>query len=173
MSIEAHWFWHVGFCRKDPDAPCIIKPASTAPGDIDLATTLRPNQCRRFNGGRAADLAASAAKCVKRLYPRAHPCKLDAGVFHQGRVERMAVHSPSDGWIGTSLLRKEDARHLLGHGMFIADIRVPGLQEIAFVRSQMAHARVRQITVPADAAGRVFTLADLGPLNILEAGPEL
>jgi carbon-monoxide dehydrogenase large subunit len=85
----------------------------------------------------------------------------------------MAVHLPSEGWIGASMLRKEDARHLLGHGMFVADVRMPGLQDIAFVRSQMAHARVRQITVPAEAAGRVFTLADLGPLNILEAGPEL
>src|SRR5258706_207615 len=85
----------------------------------------------------------------------------------------MASHSPSDGWIGASLLRKEDARHLHGHGMFIADVRMPGVQDIAFVRSQMAHAIVRQITKPAADAGNVFTLDDLGPLNILEAGPEL
>jgi carbon-monoxide dehydrogenase large subunit len=85
----------------------------------------------------------------------------------------MAGHSPSEGWIGASLLRKEDARHLLGHGMFIADIRMPGMQDVAFVRSQMAHATVRQITKPDGDVGNVFTLADLGPLNILEAGPEL
>src|ERR1043165_6622933 len=85
----------------------------------------------------------------------------------------MASHSPSEGWIGASLLRKEDARHLLGHGMFIADLRMPGVQDVAFVRSQMAHAVGRQITKPAADAGNVFTLADLGPLNILEAGPEL
>ena len=57
----------------------------------------------------------------------------------------MADHAPSDGWIGASLLRKEDARHLLGHGMFIADIRMPGMQDVAFVRSQMAHAEVRRV----------------------------
>ncbi len=85
----------------------------------------------------------------------------------------MAGHAASDSWIGARLLRKEDARHLYGHGAFIADIRMPGLQDIAFVRSQRAHARVRQIVKPPDAAGRVFTLADIGPLNILEAGPEL
>jgi carbon-monoxide dehydrogenase large subunit len=85
----------------------------------------------------------------------------------------MAVHAPSEGWIGANLLRKEDARHLLGHGMFIADIRMPGLQDVAFVRSQMAHAQVRQIGKPQGAADRVFTLADIGPLKILEAGPEL
>ena len=85
----------------------------------------------------------------------------------------MAAHAPSNGWIGASLLRKEDARHLAGAGMFIADIRLPGLQDVAFVRSQMAHARVRKIGKPEDAAARVFTLGDLGNLNILEAGPEL
>src|SRR5215813_7868586 len=76
-------------------------------------------------------------------------------------------------WIGASLLRKEDARHLHGHGMFIADTNMPGTQEIAFVRSQRAHANVRHVTKPPEAAGRVFTLADIGPINILEAGPEL
>ena len=77
------------------------------------------------------------------------------------------------GWIGASLLRKEDARHLHGHGMFIADVRVPGVQDVAFVRSQMANARVRRIVKPAEAAARVFALSDIGPVKVLEAGPEL
>jgi len=76
-------------------------------------------------------------------------------------------------WIGASLLRKEDARHLHGHGMFIADISMPGTQEIAFVRSQRAHANVRHVTKPSELTARVFTLADIGQINILEAGPEL
>ena len=84
----------------------------------------------------------------------------------------MAAHSPTEGWIGASLLRKEDARHLNGHGMFIADVRMPGMQDIAFVRSQMAHAAVRQVTKPEGETSAVFTLDDLGPLNVLEAGPE-
>jgi carbon-monoxide dehydrogenase large subunit len=77
------------------------------------------------------------------------------------------------GWIGASLLRKEDARYLHGHGMFIADVHLPGVQDVAFVRSPMAHARIRRVVKPADAAARVFTLADIGPVNVLEAGPEL
>src|SRR4029079_7746940 len=85
----------------------------------------------------------------------------------------MAVSSPSDCWIGASVLRKEDARHLFGHGMFIADIRMPGVQDVAFVRSDMANAVVRRVLRPPGTAGHVFTLADIGPLNILEAGPEL
>jgi carbon-monoxide dehydrogenase large subunit len=77
------------------------------------------------------------------------------------------------GWIGASLLRKEDARYLFGHGMYVADVHVPGVQDVAFVRSPLANARVRQVSKPADAAARVFTLADIGPINVLEAGPEL
>ena len=74
----------------------------------------------------------------------------------------MASHAPSDGWIGARLLRKEDARHLNGAGMFIADIRLPGMQDVAFVRSQMAHARVRGLTKPDNSAGRVFS----GPFSV-------
>ena len=79
----------------------------------------------------------------------------------------------AEGWIGASLLRKEDARHLYGHGMFIADVQVPGVQDVAFVRSPLAHARVRRVSKPAHAAARIFTLADIEPIKILEAGPEL
>jgi hypothetical protein len=52
----------------------------------------------------------------------------------------MAAHTPADGWIGAGPLRKEDERFLNGAGMYVADIRMPGVQDIAFVRSQMAHA---------------------------------
>jgi carbon-monoxide dehydrogenase large subunit len=85
----------------------------------------------------------------------------------------MNDHGKVAGWIGTSLLRKEDARHLSGRGQFIADVHLPDVQDIAFVRSQMANARVRRISKPAGASGRVFTLDDIGPISILEAGPEL
>src|SRR6476660_6318420 len=85
----------------------------------------------------------------------------------------MSDRAKAEGWIGASLLRKEDARHLSGRGMFIADVNVPGMQDVAFVRSQLANANVRQVTKPPEAARKIFTLADLGPINILEAGPEL
>ena len=85
----------------------------------------------------------------------------------------MKEQAGGSGWIGASLLRKEDARYLFGRGMFIADVNVPGVRDLAFVRSEMAHAWVRRVVKPADAAGQVFTLADLGPINVLEAGPEL
>ncbi len=85
----------------------------------------------------------------------------------------MSSRNGSGGWIGASMLRKEDARHLHGRSTFIADIAMPGVQDIAFVRSRMASALVRRVTKPSDGAARVFTLTDIGPINVLEAGPEL
>jgi carbon-monoxide dehydrogenase large subunit len=85
----------------------------------------------------------------------------------------MSHHDEPDGWIGRSLLRKEDNRHLLGASTFVGDIRMPGMQDIAFVRSGSAHARVVDIEKPAGLEQRVYTLADLGPIRSLDSGPEM
>ncbi len=63
--------------------------------------------------------------------------------------------------IGASLPRKEDDRHLRGRGQFVSDIRMPGIAEVVFVRSPHANARIRGISMPPEARGRVFTAADL------------
>src|ERR1700757_483885 len=63
--------------------------------------------------------------------------------------------------VGASLLRREDDRHLRGRGEFVSDIRLPGTQEVVFLRSPHAHARIRSITAPPAARGSVFTAADL------------
>lgn len=84
----------------------------------------------------------------------------------------MAEHA-ANGWIGARLLRKEDARHLAGQGCFVADIRVAGLQDVAFVRSPMAHAFLKGVVVPEPFRDRVFTHEALGAVNVIQAGPEL
>lgn len=65
--------------------------------------------------------------------------------------------------IGRPVPRREDSRHLEGRGRFVADLALPGLQEVAFVRSQVAHGRVREVVAPDGSAGRVWTGADLAP----------
>ncbi len=65
------------------------------------------------------------------------------------------------GGIGESILRHEDARHLFGEGEFVGDIRLPGTRDVAFVRSPLAHARVRGVTKPSGHDGEIFTAADL------------
>ncbi|MCK9913427.1 xanthine dehydrogenase family protein molybdopterin-binding subunit [Microbacteriaceae bacterium K1510] len=63
--------------------------------------------------------------------------------------------------IGSSRLRLEDDRYLRGRGRFVADIRLPGMMDVAFVRSPLAHARVRGIAKPAGQEDAVFVMSDL------------
>ena len=73
--------------------------------------------------------------------------------------------TPRRNGVGARLLRREDTRHLNGRGTFVSDLRLPGLQEVAVLRSQMAHGRIVGVRKPDDApADSVWTAADLEPL---------
>jgi len=72
----------------------------------------------------------------------------------------MTQESASQG-VGARLPRKEDDRLLRGRGQFVADIRLPGMKDVAFVRSPVAHGRIRGVSVPPDQRGSTFTAADL------------
>jgi aerobic carbon-monoxide dehydrogenase large subunit len=63
--------------------------------------------------------------------------------------------------IGARVARKEDDRLLRGRGQFVADILLPGMKDVAFVRSPVAHGRIRSISSPPDQRGNTFTAADL------------
>jgi aerobic carbon-monoxide dehydrogenase large subunit len=71
--------------------------------------------------------------------------------------------------VGARLLRKEDDRLMRGRGQFVADIRLAGLQDVAFVRSPLAHARIRSITVPERFRDVVFTAADITDVKPIRA----
>ena len=75
--------------------------------------------------------------------------------------------------VGASLLRKEDARHLRGRGQFVSDVQLPRMQDVAFVRSPHAHARIKGIAVAPDASGRIFTARDLPRLGEMRAVPQV
>jgi len=68
--------------------------------------------------------------------------------------------------IGARLPRKEDHRLLLGKGQFVGDISVPGQLEVAFLRSPLAHARIRSVRYPPSLEGRVFTARDLAAAGV-------
>lgn len=63
--------------------------------------------------------------------------------------------------IGASVRRKEDARFLHGRGNYVSDMILPGQREVAFLRSAVAHGRLRRIVKPPGAEEAVFTRADL------------
>jgi aerobic carbon-monoxide dehydrogenase large subunit len=48
---------------------------------------------------------------------------------------------------GEPIKRNEDRRLLTGQALFIDDVELPGLLHVAFLRSQVAHARIRKIDV--------------------------
>ena len=70
--------------------------------------------------------------------------------------------------VGARVARKEDARHLHGKGRFVADIAMPDLQEVAFLRSPVAHARLVSIKKPDQHAADVILRDDMqGALDIV------
>ncbi|MEQ8296314.1 MAG: xanthine dehydrogenase family protein molybdopterin-binding subunit [Nitratireductor sp.] len=63
--------------------------------------------------------------------------------------------------VGASLPRKEDDRFLHGRGRYLADIEMPRMLDVAFVRSPLAHAEIVGIDKPEEAGERVFTAHDM------------
>ena len=75
--------------------------------------------------------------------------------------------------IGASVLRKEDDRFLRGRGMYVRDVKLNGMWDLAFLRSPVAHARIKSIAAPAGAEGRVFSAGDLTGLRAIRADSTL
>ncbi|MGD9840078.1 MAG: xanthine dehydrogenase family protein molybdopterin-binding subunit [Afipia sp.] len=63
--------------------------------------------------------------------------------------------------VGASVKRNEDRRFLDGKGEYLADLQVPGMAEVAFLRSPVAHGRIRSIEVPEAYLDQVFFAADI------------
>ena len=63
--------------------------------------------------------------------------------------------------IGARVPRKEDARFLHGRGNYVSDMILPGQQEVAFLRSPVAHGRLARVEKPRGSEHAVFTWADL------------
>lgn len=68
--------------------------------------------------------------------------------------------------IGARVQRKEDSRHLHGKGNFVADMFLPGMCEVAFLRSPVAHALIGKINIPEQYASSIFTREMLDALDI-------
>jgi carbon-monoxide dehydrogenase large subunit len=71
--------------------------------------------------------------------------------------------------VGASVPRKEDERLMRGRGQFVADLRFAGLGDVAFVRSPIAHGRIRDVVVPPQQGRAVFVAADLRAVKPIRA----
>ncbi len=63
--------------------------------------------------------------------------------------------------IGARVPRKEDARLLRGRGQYVSDMLLPGQQEVAFLRSPVAHGRIVAAVKPATGGEGVFLRDDM------------
>lgn len=75
--------------------------------------------------------------------------------------------------VGAPLRRKEDARFLNGQGRYVGDIALPGMLEVAFLRSPVAHARLKGVSKPEGAEESVFTIDDLPDVRTIRANSAL
>src|SRR3972149_4329687 len=84
-------------------------------------------------------------------------------------------------YLGRKVLRKEDARLLLGKGLYVDDIHLPNTAHMALLRSPHAHARIRRLDIArAEALGgvvEVLTGEDvrepLGTVPVMATLPDL
>ena len=80
---------------------------------------------------------------------------------------------PAGKGVGAPLPRKEDARFMRGRGRYVADVLVPGAMEVAFLRSPVAHARLRGVDKAGAGPGRVFAAADLPRIAPVRVVPDV
>ncbi|NUM34172.1 MAG: xanthine dehydrogenase family protein molybdopterin-binding subunit [Candidatus Brocadiae bacterium] len=69
-------------------------------------------------------------------------------------------------YVGKSVKRLEDARLLTGQALFVDDVHLPNMLEVAFLRSSYAHARIRKVDTSAALKRKgvvaIYTAKDLG-----------
>ena len=72
-------------------------------------------------------------------------------------------------FVGRSLRRREDRRLLIGEGQYVADLELPRMLHVAFVRSPLAHGRIRTVDLSraVSAPGVVYALNGADLLKLL------
>ncbi|TMK13498.1 MAG: xanthine dehydrogenase family protein molybdopterin-binding subunit [Alphaproteobacteria bacterium] len=77
-------------------------------------------------------------------------------------------------FVGRSMPRREDRRLLTGRGQFIADLDLPHMLHAVFVRSPVAHARIRGVDLSraASAPGVACVLSGADLLQLLPPVPD-
>jgi hypothetical protein len=77
-------------------------------------------------------------------------------------------------FVGRSLPRREDRRLLTGRGQFIADLDLPHMLHAVFVRSPLAHARIRAVDLSRAALspGVAFALSGVDLARLLPPVPD-
>ena len=75
----------------------------------------------------------------------------------------------TDKGIGARLPRKNDDRYMRGRGQYVADIKLPGMKDVAFVRSPVAHANIHDVRIPESCRDSVFVAEDMKNVEPIRA----
>ena len=71
--------------------------------------------------------------------------------------------------VGARIPRLEDDRYLRGRGKYIGDIKLSGMKEVAFLRSPVAHGRIRGFDIPENLRSQVTLAADMDGVKAIRA----
>jgi len=117
----------------------------------------------------AFDCAIVAGLVAKPMIARAMELDVVENAEHdKDQADQMAKFG-----IGASVHRKEDERFLRGLGQYVGDHCLPNMREVAFVRSPVAHARLKQVRIPERSRNAVFTAQDLISVKPIVSAPPL
>lgn len=89
------------------------------------------------------------------------------------KVNDLPVQDINRQGIGARVPRKEDQRHLQGKGNFIGNLSMPDLNEVAFLRSPLAHARIKNVQVPRQESSHIFLRQDMADAKDIIADSSL
>ena len=84
------------------------------------------------------------------------------------------MNEPPHRHVGRPLTRREDRRLLTGRGQYVADLELPHMLHAVFVRSPLAHARIRSVDFSRAMAvpGVVYALAGAELMRTLPPVPD-
>ena len=71
--------------------------------------------------------------------------------------------------VGARVPRREDDRYMRGRGRYIGDIKLAGMKEVAFLRSPVAHGRIRGFDIPDVLRAQVTLAADMAGVKTIRA----
>jgi len=71
--------------------------------------------------------------------------------------------------VGARVPRREDDRYMRGRGRYIGDIKLAGMKEVAFLRSPVAHGRIRGFDIPDVLRAQVTLAADMAGVKAIRA----
>ena len=141
------------------------------PSEQEIRYGISGNLCRCTGYQNIVKAVQSAAK---KLAPRPRPPEPQRLTNHRrhtmGDLSELQEREDKLQGMGTSLLRKEDARSSAARARYVDDIKLPGMLFGALVRSPYAHARIKGIdkskALACPGVVAVLTADDLKPVNL-------